>query len=1198
MGTPFIAPLSSRTTITPFGNTIIRTFTDGAKVEVLGDAKAEYEVSFVDQDNGMTIYQHKMTPRHWCSPNQKYFVPWRIQVKENGVTVLDQPMSLKGEKVFVIFHSSALGDTLAWMPMAEEFRRVHQCQMYLSTFHNDLFKKEYPDIHFKDPGSINPNDYYAGYGIGCFDNDYSKNKNNWRIITLQQVASDILGLDYKERRPKLARSTKPRPIAEKYVCIAEFSTLQCKFWNRPGGWQEVVDYLNDNGLKVVSATKEVSSLKGVINLKDKSMSETIRTIQHAEFTISISCGIAWLSWALEVPTVLISGFSKPVSEMGDCIRVINEDVCHGCYNDGNLPFDRGNWNWCPRNKKFECSVQITPERVKHYLAPLIEETRKEKKTEAAPQYKVRLVHLLSRPDDPAEKDSVSSLSALQEFGIEYVQHINGYETKLPDLKPMYDTGQWGQPLKPGYYGVWKANKRAVEEEFGDDVDFLMICERDTLLTMSAADFYKKLMRNLPALVEAGVDYASFGYKESAYTGVLQSEETWTVNQEMYGTNKIIGLHCIVFPKKTRSFLLDSFKNVPWYAADIWYNEVFNRANKRMAIVRDKCVKQEDGGVSMIDGVRDPRADTAPTPTGKKVLFFAPHCSTGGMPQYMYASVQALVSADYWVEVAEYEDIAPLYSVQKDRIKGICSFHTLGPNKLESLKELLTTLAPDIVHLQEVPEAWLSEEVARYLYRSDRPYKIVETSHSSLFDPKQKTCKPDAFSFVSEFHARQYADLGIPFAIAEYTLDPKPRPNRASALYALGLDPARKHILHVGLFAKWKNQGEVFEMARKMPEYEFHFVGNQAPNFQDYWGPVLANKPSNCTVWGERNDTDAFYSSMDLFIFPSTMEMYPLVLKEALSWGMPVLMRDLPSYCNAYDNNPRVTFFGTDIDENVEKVRKLLPSMLTGILKSYALPKPVSITQPEEKLGIVIPSKYDAHLVRLLDNIAKRQPDWRETCRIVVGDDGISEEVRLRFSRLGVEFLPMQKPFNFARNINACVKHLNPQGLFLLLNDDIIFNSKNFVPLVREAMKKNLLRSKGSKGPLAATAFMVRGGGVGNRDQNEELYNGDPKSLLEPLGYICFVGVAISREAWDNIGDLDDSFGGYGCEDIDWSRRADALGYSLGVSPAISITHGFGEEAASCSFSKEYGQTNVRALWEQSKAKYVEKWGDYDWWGSR
>jgi autotransporter strand-loop-strand O-heptosyltransferase len=97
----------------------------------------------------------------------------------------------------------------------------------------------------------------------------------------------------------------------------------------------------------------------------------IRTIMnymhHSKLFIGLGSGLSWLSWALHVPTAIISGFSEPWTEMKDCIRISTpEGKCSGCFNWIPLE-DEGGWNWCPRyrdtHRQFECTTSITPGQV-------------------------------------------------------------------------------------------------------------------------------------------------------------------------------------------------------------------------------------------------------------------------------------------------------------------------------------------------------------------------------------------------------------------------------------------------------------------------------------------------------------------------------------------------------------------------------------------------------------------------------------------------------------------------------------------------------------------------------------------------------------------------------------------------------------------------------------------------------------------
>ena len=102
---------------------------------------------------------------------------------------------------------------------------------------------------------------------------------------------------------------------------------------------------------------------------------------------------------------------------------------------------------------------------------------------------------------------------------------------------------------------------------------------------------------------------------------------------------------------------------------------------------------------------------------------------------------------------------------------------------------------------------------------------------------------------------------------------------------------------------------------------FHFVGNQAGNFEHYWKPLMENKPANCKIWGERNDVSNFLSACDIFYFSSVFELNPLVVKEALSWKMPVLMYNLETYMGAYSNKNEITFL--DPQKNLKNNEKIL-----------------------------------------------------------------------------------------------------------------------------------------------------------------------------------------------------------------------------------------------------------------------------------
>ena len=301
-------------------------------------------------------------------------------------------------------------------------------------------------------------------------------------------------------------------------------------------------------------------------------------------------------------------------------------------------------------------------------------------------------------------------------------------------------------------------------------------------------------------------------------------------------------------------------------------------------------------------------------TRKKLLYVCPHLSTGGQPQYTYKQIKHFIK-DFDIEVVEINNSGGnAFVIQKNRIKSLCIVHTLGDDKSEILN-VISEFKPDIIHFQEIPQFDLATNILDKIFTKDREYFILATTHGSFTNPSEIIYHPDKYILVSEWSKQKFAEaeLGVDldlweYPIEEYTFD------KQSAQKQLGLDPTYKHVLNVGLFSPGKNQAEIFAVARQLEKYKikFHFVGNQAGNYEHYWLPIMKHKPDNCVIWGERDDVDTFYSACDMFYFSSTLELNPLSVKEALSFKLPCLFRKLHTYLDTYDNNQLVQYITDDL----------------------------------------------------------------------------------------------------------------------------------------------------------------------------------------------------------------------------------------------------------------------------------------------
>jgi FkbM family methyltransferase len=325
----------------------------------------------------------------------------------------------------------------------------------------------------------------------------------------------------------------------------------------------------------------------------------------------------------------------------------------------------------------------------------------------------------------------------------------------------------------------------------------------------------------------------------------------------------------------------------------------------------------------------------------KVLFIAPHLSTGGMPQYLYKQMEVLSeSCEVWC--IEWDNVTGgVLVVQRNRIANLLGnkLITLG-EKRENLFSFIKNINPNVIHLQEIPEMFMPYNIASRLYNLDRKYTIIETSHDSSFDINNKLHFPDRFAMVSQYQVDAYQPLGIPCDLVEYPIEYHKRTKtREELLNELGLDPDKKHVITVGLFTPRKNQAEVIEYAKQLQNYpiQFHFIGNQADNFKYYWEPLMKDFPPNCKWWGERSDVDKFYQAADLFLFTSRgsntdKETMPLVIRESISWQVPSLIYNLDVYLNYFDKHKNIDYLNFNSKEN--NIQKIINKLNIKPMTNY------------------------------------------------------------------------------------------------------------------------------------------------------------------------------------------------------------------------------------------------------------------------
>jgi hypothetical protein len=376
-------------------------FYHGCRVEIVGIPDKEYddddlyEILFLDNKTNKLIHSSSIKPNYWTKPSKKYFIDWKIVIMKNGIGIVhEEILDLTNKEVLIVIDNNPLGDNLAWVEYVNKFSKKHNCVVTLQTSLNKLLESSYPNLNVVKNLTYNLDDekFYASYKISygidskkhqeLFSLLHKKNYQHftdltyWDIdespehpslIPLQKFASNVLGLDWKELRPNLICENSERPIQKKYICISEFASGPIKQWNNKIGWQTIVDELVKMGFEVVSISKEKTNLKKVTKRNgDYPLSDRAWYLHHCEFFIGVSSGLSWLAWGCNKKVVMISGVTKSDNEFTtDCIRVINEDVCHGCWNleQHADKFTVFKPTLCPENKNWECSRKISPKMV-------------------------------------------------------------------------------------------------------------------------------------------------------------------------------------------------------------------------------------------------------------------------------------------------------------------------------------------------------------------------------------------------------------------------------------------------------------------------------------------------------------------------------------------------------------------------------------------------------------------------------------------------------------------------------------------------------------------------------------------------------------------------------------------------------------------------------------------------------------------
>ena len=323
-----------------------------------------------------------------------------------------------------------------------------------------------------------------------------------------------------------------------------------------------------------------------------------------------------------------------------------------------------------------------------------------------------------------------------------------------------------------------------------------------------------------------------------------------------------------------------------------------------------------------------------------------------MPAFLLKRIEALLGyTDTEVFVVEWKNYSNTYTVQRNKIQNL-----LGNNfipywgEIEKQKNIIDFCYQkqiDIIHIEEIPEGFDSHnpfdiKLQKELYDKKHPWKIVETCHNIYFKPDiEKKIEPNGYAFVTPHHLNNtFKNRWAKKSLIPFPIDSTIQhlSSREEVLNENGwLTKGEFHILNIGLWTPGKNQGYAIKLAKALYEkygwtYIFHFLGNQAPNFKDYWEPIMQNLPPNVFVLGERDDVLKYFKMADLMLFTSNFECNPIVLKEAISNNIKIMAYNLEHYGEEY--SPFINPLSGDIERDKLGILETIHSPIKYKLEDY------------------------------------------------------------------------------------------------------------------------------------------------------------------------------------------------------------------------------------------------------------------------
>jgi hypothetical protein len=205
---------------------------------------------------------------------------------------------------------------------------------------------------------------------------------------------------------------------------------------------------------------------------------------------------------------------------------------------------------------------------------------------------MKVVHLLSHPDQPREFRSVQEVRQVAELaGYEYIQMVN--EPWIGEMPTPREANDRPFQLTTAHYGCYKAHKDAIEAHLGDEG--LWIFECDAVFTVDHEEAVKRIKR-AEEVCDRHPEIVAFtlGYRHNGQ-GIARPEDG------VICINQWIETHSYFVPGSSKP-VFDSVFSQPWDTIDYAYTiRLCDHLGAPIAIFDDRPICVQGIGPSLIDG---------------------------------------------------------------------------------------------------------------------------------------------------------------------------------------------------------------------------------------------------------------------------------------------------------------------------------------------------------------------------------------------------------------------------------------------------------------------------------------------------------------------------------------------------------------------------------------------------------------------